>query len=175
MLGCAMSHRMVYEDMLVKGYKNALVLEDDVRLDERVEHIARALTEIPDNWGLLYFDYSKHERKPLVGGLKQMAYHVQRFFGAISYSHKSINNLYAVPFSQHWLKAGYHDYTDAYAISRSGAATLLKLQTPLQWVADNLLAFASTNKLVEAFAIKEKLFFQTSQTFDKSSSLVKPE
>jgi glycosyl transferase family 25 len=175
MLGCALSHRMVYEDLLIKGYKTALVLEDDVELAEQVDHLAQSLAELPENWGLLYFDYNKHERKPLVGNFIQIAYHVQRFFGAITYSHKAINNLYTRPYSQHWWKAGYHDYTDAYAVSRAGATTLLKLQTPVQWVADNLLAHACSNEMIEAFSLKEKLFYQTSQTIDKSTSLVKPE
>ena len=52
-----------------------------------------------------------------------------------------IKHLYAEPFSTHLKKAGYHEYTSAYAITLSAAQTLLKLQTPISFIADNLLGW----------------------------------
>lgn len=33
-LGCSWSHRMIYEDILAKGYKKVVILEDDVEMNK---------------------------------------------------------------------------------------------------------------------------------------------
>ena len=172
-LGCSWSHRMVYEDILAKGCKQALILEDDVILNTAaLPAFEQAMQELPASWELLYLDYALHEKKPLLAGIKQGWYHIQRFFGGITYSHQTIQNLYPKPFSSNLQTAGYHDFTDAYAITAAGAAKLLQLQTPISRVADNLLAHACSNKIVNGFVLKQKLFSQHSQGTDGAHSYV---
>jgi glycosyl transferase family 25 len=172
-LGCSWSHRMVYEDILAKGFQRVLILEDDVVINQdALQQLPAAWMELPADWQLLFLDYSKNEKQPLFGFLKQSWYHAQRAFSSLTYSHTTIRNLYAKPFSKHWLHAGFHDYSDAYAVSGTGAAALLQLQTPIQWLADNLLAVAATSKKLYAFSIRPRLFSQTSQPGGSAQSLV---
>lgn len=172
-LGCSWSHRMVYEDMLAKGYKKILILEDDVKLNQTsLPTFEKAISELPADWELLYLDYSKNEHRTLLKRIRQFWYHIQRFFGALNWSHKTIKNLYPKTFSAHLKIAGFHDYTDAYAITDLAAGKLLQMQTPIQFVADNLLAHACTNRVVRGFIITDKLFTQHSQNSNPADSYI---
>ena len=172
-LGCGWSHRMVYEDMLAKGFTKVLILEDDVKLNRDVlPNFEKALSELPADWELLYLDYAKHENRNIFKRSRQFWYHIQRFFGGLNWTHKTIRNLYPRPFSANLKFAGFHDYTDAYAITNHAAGKLLKLQTPLQYVADNLLAYACSNELIKSFIVTEKIFSQHSQSSNPGDSYV---
>ena len=167
-LGCALGHRMIYEDILQQGYRRVLILEDDVEPVPELElYLAAVLQELPENWDLLYFDYDKH-RTPRP--LKQVWYHVQHALGLLKWPHLQIRNLYSRPFSPHLRRAGFHDYTSAYALSALGAKTLLQLQTPVSYVADNLLATAATNGIIRSFISDPRLFHQRSQGNHASES-----
>ncbi len=163
-VGCSWSHRMVYEEVVQQGYDKVLVLEDDV-----LPHppgfaaLAAALAELPPDWQLLYFDYLKNTRPPALGWLKQGVYHLQKLAGRLPWSHATIRHLYARPHNTHLRRAGFHEFTSAYAITQTAARQLLALQTPIQFIADNLLAHAATNQLLNAFIMEPKLFVQESQ------------
>ncbi len=160
-VGCALSHKNIYEDIVRNNYQRTLILEDDVALIESsLRSFPAIITELPQDWELLYLDYNKNEKNQL---LKKYWYHLQRFAGGLKWDHTIINNLYPRHFSQHLSFAGFHDYTDAYAISLPGAKKLLELQSPVSYVADNLLAIASASKKVKAFISHPKLFQQLSQ------------
>ena len=167
-LGCALGHRMIYEDILQQGYQRVLILEDDVEpVPEPEQQLSAILQELPDDWDLLYLDYDKNlSPRPL----KQAWYHVQHALGLLKWSHTQIRNLYPRPFSPHLRRAGFHDYTSAYALSAKGAKTLLQLQTPVSYVADNLLATAATRGTVDAFISLPRLFRQRSQGIHASES-----
>ena len=66
--------------------------------------------------------------------------------------------MYARPFSKYLKKAGFHDYTYAYAINRNAAEKLMKMQTPIQYIADNLLAHAATKEIINAYIIYPPVF-----------------
>ena len=167
-IGCALSHKNIYEEIINNGYTKTLILEDDVEaIIEPINLFSEIIKELPDDWELLYFDYSKNEDQQ---HLKKYWYHLQKIMGGLKWDHATINNLYAEHFSKHLSVAGFHDYTDAYAITLSGAKKLLELQSPVSYVADNLLAIASASKKLNAFISHPKLFQQLSQgestTFD---------
>ncbi|MBC7688942.1 MAG: glycosyltransferase family 25 protein [Aquabacterium sp.] len=162
---CAWSHKLVYEDVLNNGYKKVLILEDDVTAVSNNQDLLPAIIqELPANWELLYFDYSKNEKPQPI---KQYWYHLQKMLGGLTWSHASIANLYPKKISEHLASAGYHDYTSAYAITAAAAEKLLQLQTPIAYLADNLLATACTTNLVNGFISRPKLFTQLSQGDDK--------
>jgi glycosyl transferase family 25 len=158
---CALSHTKVYEEIINKNYKRTLILEDDVEPLEELKIFSEIVNELPAGWELLYLDYSKNEKqKPL----KKFWYHLQKITGGLKWDHTIINNLYPKKVSEHIAIAGFHDYTDAYAVSPGGAKKLLALQTPVSYVADNLLATASSSRKIKAFISIPKLFNQLSQT-----------
>jgi glycosyl transferase family 25 len=54
-IGCGVSHMKIYEDALKNNYKNILVLEDDVYFcDELYEELDKAMSELPEDYDILY-------------------------------------------------------------------------------------------------------------------------
>lgn len=59
-VACAYSHYFVYKDILEKGYKKCLILEDDFVLEETLHQLFHSVfDDIPKNWELLYFCNSR--------------------------------------------------------------------------------------------------------------------
>jgi len=165
MLGCTITHKMVYEDVLKHGYKKVLIFEDDILpVEEGLKLFTTIMQELPNDWEMLYFDYNKNVEPPAGGFLKQQFYHVQKFFGGLNLTHKTISNLYARPYSKHLRIAGYHDFGSAYALTLGAAKKLVDLQTPIAYWSDHLLAYACSNKILKAYITVPKLFIQESQT-----------
>lgn len=169
-IGCARSHAMIYEDIIKNNYQKALILEDDaVPSEHGINTFTAVINELPADWEMLYLDYAKNENAPATGFLKKIVYHLQHTLGVLKWNHQMISNLYAKKISAHIAKAGFHDYTDAYAVTNTGAKKLLQLQTPISFVADNLLAHASTNEIVKTYITLPKIFEQESQQSGKPS------
>jgi glycosyl transferase, family 25 len=171
-IGCSWSHRLVYEDILKNGYGEVLILEDDVTIAAGISIFTEVVNELPGDWELLYFDYHKNIEGSIATKLKQQAYHIQKLVGGLKWSHQTIDNLYAKGYSPHLKKAGYHMYTSAYAITATAAKKLLQMQTPIAYIADDLLAHAVTNNVVKGFISVPKLFTQESQGNKTSGSYV---
>jgi hypothetical protein len=77
----------------------------------------------------------------------------------LKWNHRIINNLYPRPFSGHLKRAGMHDGPYAYAITLDAAKHLLKKQTPVSYLADDVLAYAITDDELNAFLTSPKLFY----------------
>jgi glycosyl transferase, family 25 len=162
-LACSISHKMMYEDMLAKNYEQILIFEDDVVPDEMmVKQIPEIIQQIPGDCELLMWGWGKNGTTPAIAPLKKALYHLQHSTGLLKWSHKVISNIYATPFSKNIKKAGFHDYTYAYAINRAGAKKLLQMQTPLQYIADNLLAYAATTGVVTGYITFPMIFLHDS-------------
>jgi len=153
-IACSWSHRMMYEDMLEHTYSRILIFEDDAMPDpEMMKQVPAILSEIPDDCELLMWGWDKNGESGITSFLKQTGYHIQNKFGLLKWSPTMINNLFARSFSPNLKKAGFHDYTYAYAITKSGAEKLLQMQTPIQYIADNLLAHAITKNIVNGYIV----------------------
>jgi glycosyl transferase family 25 len=162
-IACSWSHRMMYEDILANNYKRVLIFEDDAVPDpEQMKNITAILSEIPEDLELLFWGWGKNGRPPAGAFLKKAVYHFQHSLGLLKWNHHVIRNLYARPFSQNLKKAGFHDYTYAYAVTKSGAEKLLQMQTPIQYIADNLLAHASTEGVVGGYITYPAVFLHDS-------------
>jgi glycosyl transferase, family 25 len=158
-IACAWSHKMMYEEIIKNNYTRVLIFEDDAVPDENnMKQVVEILREIPATCELLLWGWGKNGDRTFFGQIKQLLYHIQHFTGQLKWNHRIIRNLYARPFSKHLKKAGFHDFTYAYAISRSGAEKLLQMQTPIQYVADNLLAHAATNEVLDSYITSPKIF-----------------
>jgi glycosyl transferase, family 25 len=158
-IACSWSHKMMYKDMLNKNYNSVLILEDDAVPDENMmQKVPAILREIPEDCELLMWGWDKNGANNIGTVLKKIFYHFQHSLGKLKWNHRMIRNLYAKPFSQHLKKAGFHDYTYAYAINRSGAEKLIAMQSPIQYIADNLLAHAITNEIVNGYITWPQVF-----------------
>jgi glycosyl transferase family 25 len=150
---------MMYEDMLTNNFERIMIFEDDALPDpERLKQIPQILSEIPADCELLMWGWSKNGDSDLNTIFKRAVYNIQRSLGILKWDHTIIKNLFAKPFSSHLKKAGFHDYTYAYAINRSAAEKLLQMQSPIQYIADNLLAHAVTNNLVNGYIVYPAAF-----------------
>lgn len=57
-LACVLSHLSIYKTALDRGYKNALILEDDILVHKDAkEHINTFMRNVPANWDMIYFGY----------------------------------------------------------------------------------------------------------------------
>lgn len=151
-IACALSHRMIYEDMLQNNYSRILIFEDDAVPDpENLKLIPAILSEIPSDCELLMWGWDKNEEENLTTSLKKYGYHLLHAIGLLKWDHTIINNLFAKPFSTHLKKAGFHDYAHAYGITKTAAEKLIQMQTPVQYIADNLLAYAITTNNISGY------------------------
>ena len=158
-IACSWSHKMMYEDMLRNKFERILIFEDDAVPDENALHlIPEILKELPADWELLMWGWDKNGKPPAAAGFKKMIYHLKHSTGNLKWDHQMIRNLYARPFSPHLRKAGFHDFTYAYAITAPAAEKLVRMQTPIQYIADNLLAHAATKDILKSFITWPAIF-----------------
>jgi glycosyl transferase family 25 len=162
-IACSLSHKMMYEEMLSENYNRILIFEDDAVPDTKmITKFADILQQIPPDCELLMWGWDKNGMDNIAARFKKAIYHFQHRIGRLKWDHQMIRNLYAKPFSSYLKKAGFHDYTYAYAISRSGAEKLINMQTPIQYIADNLLAHASTKELLKSYIVWPTVFLHDS-------------
>lgn len=162
-IACSWSHKMILEEMLTKNYQQILIFEDDAVPDEKmVRQISEILKEIPPDCDLLMWGWKKNGINNFGARLKKIIYHFQHIFHRLKWNHQIVRNIIAKPYSKHLKKAGFHDHTYAYAINRDGAEKLISMQTPIQYIADNLLAYANTKKLVNGYITFPKVFLHDS-------------
>ena len=162
-IACAWSHRMIYEDMLAHNFARVLVFQDDAVPDPKVlSLIPTILAEIPPDCEALWWGWEKNGSAGAGGWFKKIIYHFQHRFGKLKWDHRVIRNLYAKRFSPHLKRSGFHDYTYAYGITRSAAEKLVKMQTPVQFIADNLLAHAATKEILNGYISWPPVFLHDS-------------
>ena len=153
-IACSWSHKMMYEDMLKNHYDRVLIFEDDaVPEPEMIKRVPAILSEIPPDCELLMWGWDKNGESGLPAFLKKMGYNLQYRLGLLKWDPTIIKNLFARPFSANLKKAGFHDYTYAYGITKKGAEKLLRMQTPIQYIADNLLAHAITKNIINGYIV----------------------
>lgn len=158
-VACAWSHRMVFEDMIEKGYDKVLVFEDDVVPNpETVPLIPEILNSVPSDCEFLYWCWAKNGNYDFAAKLKHFFYHFTHAVGLLKWDHRMIKNLFAKPHSKYFKKAGFHEYNNAYALTRSAAEKLVKWQTPIQFIADNLTAHACTKELIKGYIVTPPVF-----------------
>ena len=162
-IACSWSHKMIMEEMLAKNYQRILIFEDDAIPDKKMaKQIPQILKEIPPDCELLMWGWNRNGIDNFGARFKKFIYHLDHSILRAKWNHQIVHNLIAKPFSKNLKKAGFHDYTLAYAINRVGAEKLINMQTPIQYIADNLLAYANTKKVVNSYITFPQIFFPDS-------------
>jgi glycosyl transferase family 25 len=173
-IACSLSHRSLYEKINADGSERVLILEDDVSVNlSSLAHLDLIFRELPPDWDLVYFGYLKHEYVTLHLRLKQIFYKIIGVLGLMKWSPEMISRFLPRPYSAHLKKAGFHDCTHAYAISRKAVLKLIKAQTPVIHRADDLLSQLVMKGELNAYVTEPKIFDQEGFSSDSSVSMVK--
>ena len=115
-------------------------------------------------WDLLYLGYQEMNMSmPLMIFIKwQFIYPVLIFLRIKSYDLKKIKRIFGRPYNNYWFRAGSHNTSHAYIVSRDGAKKILDYNTPVTLQADVVLMHLITDGKLNAFALKKPLFKQSS-------------
>ena len=64
-LGCAMSHRAVWADVIKHKYKRVIVLEDDITILEKDfnKKLSKVMNNLPDDFDVFFLDIAIRQRK----------------------------------------------------------------------------------------------------------------
>jgi len=161
-IACSLSHRRVYQRLLDCGHERALVFEDDVLpIPQHLPSLANVMRELPANWELLYLGYITNQRP--ISALRAQYY---RMLYSVWHNHvyrwraKDVDRLFPRPFSPLLYRAGYHNCTHAYALTRGAAQKLIDAQTPVSYCSDSALTHQVLRKRMEAFSVRRQLFSQ---------------
>ncbi len=162
-IGCALSHRRLYEDMVANGWERMVVFEDDVvpRTAE-LAALPDALGELPPTWELCYLGYWQNEIVTMNLRLRRAAYVALAPLGLSRWRVGEALRLLPRSFSPHLRRAGRHMCAHAYAVTREGARKLAAAQTPVAYSADQLLAMAILQGRLDAYVVSPVLFDQES-------------
>jgi glycosyl transferase family 25 len=159
LVGCAISHMKIYEDALKNNYKNILVLEDDVYFrHELYEELDKAMTELPEDYDILYLGCLGWCDKKQVYNMD--LYYLLFYFLSKCKSEcndecknkKIMNNKYIhvpeIPLTAH-----------AMIISNKGCRKLLNIIGKLYYHIDMIIA-VNSNEL-NIYTTKKRLIYQT--------------
>jgi glycosyl transferase family 25 len=172
MLCCALGHTKIYQEIINHGYKKTLILEDDILVNtEYLPQFEAIIRELPTNWDLCYLGYEKNEFFSWKEKIKQQFYQLFPVHAQLRLNSAIYKRYYAQPLSQHIKIAGFHDCTHAYAITLPAARVLLKMQQPVIYNPDNLLAIAAATGKINAYVSNHKLFQQRSAFKNNFESL----
>ncbi|MDF2189624.1 glycosyltransferase family 25 protein [Paraflavitalea sp. CAU 1676] len=161
MFCCSLGHVKMYESILAHGYDRVLILEDDAFPVNENLSLFPAITEaLPNDWEVFYLGYEGNETFGWQQKIKRLLYMSFPSHASLHLSRKIYSNYYPRPLSAQIARAGFHDCTHAYAVTREGARKLLQKQTPVFYNADNLLAFAIANDELRGYISRPKLFNQ---------------
>lgn len=160
-VGCSLSHRAIYEEIVRNGWRRVVILEDDAVPDpEALELLPAALGQLPEGWELCYLGYLENERVTAAARLKRGLYRALAPLRLVRWRPEEVRRLLPRPFSANLRRAGRHLCTHAYAVSLEGARKLLAAQTPVGFNADQLLAFLILRGGLEAFVAFPRFFDQ---------------
>jgi len=162
-IGCSLSHINIYKEILKNGYRCTLILEDDIFLSkESGYNIQNALKELPENWEFLYLGYlENNDEMSLSVKLRiHIAYPLLHLFGLKKYSAERLRRKFYRPYSENLERAGFHAGTHAYGVSLNGAKKILSEQKPITMAPDNIVGKMCMDGNLNAFRLKERLFFQ---------------
>jgi glycosyl transferase family 25 len=145
-IACALSHRKIHEEIVRRGLKNTLILEDDV-VPQNMNALPGILSDWPKDAGIVYLGYWRREKWGFKQRAKTGIYLIYRWFrlgGWHRLKYERVRNYYCRPYSRHFLTSGYHNGSHAYSVSLEAAKALSQMQQPVIYLADHLLAFAAT-------------------------------
>ena len=165
-IACSLSHIKALNMFLENDeQKFALILEDDIEIInfEKLDNAIRSLSKTK-KWDLLYLGYQQMNLKmPRNIYLKFLfIYPILNFLNLKKYNLKKLRRTFARPYNKHWITAGSHNNSHAYLVTKSGAKKIVNSNTPVYAQSDVILMDLITNGSIEALALKNPVFEQSS-------------
>jgi len=165
-IACSLSHIKALKTFLEDEKQDyALFLEDDISISN-FDTLKNAINYMPpkEAWDLLYLGYQEMNMSmPLMIFIKwQFIYPILIFLRIKLYDLKKIKRIFGRPYNNYWFRAGSHNTSHAYIVSRDGAKKILDYNTPVTLQADVVLMHLITDGKLNAFALKKPLFKQSS-------------
>lgn len=158
-IGCTISHRMAYEDMVRNDHERALILEDDAFLpEERASTVKPVLDQLPSDWDLLYFFAERKDDNRWLDAKVRWLYPFLTWSGIRRYDMKAIRSSYSRPYSRNLRHAGKHWMALAYGITADTARWLIEYQTPVVTISDDALRTFCARQDTRAFLSTPDVF-----------------
>ncbi len=167
-IGCALSHRQIYEQTVRHGWSRVLVLEDDAGPSGDIGCAAAALAELPDDWELFYAGWSNFEVVTRRMRLKRAAYVGLSALQLLKWTPEQVLRMHPSSYSLHLRRAGLHHGAFAYAFTLGTARKLLEAQTPIAYSADQLFVHLVLSGAVKSFVAQPKLFSEESASIARA-------
>lgn len=160
-IACSLSHRHLYEHIVENGYQRVLIFEDDaVPLFDQDGELQQSVEELPADWEMVYFGYSKNETATPALKRKQAFYRIICHLKLIKWSPLMVSNFLPKPYSRHLQKAGFHDLMHSYGVTLEACKKLIPAQTPVVFNADPLVTHLVMNGQLNAYITRKKFFTQ---------------
>ncbi|NRB11368.1 MAG: glycosyltransferase family 25 protein [Rickettsiaceae bacterium] len=146
--GCYCSHMEMWHNMASQNIKYALVLEDDITLeDEFSKNFAELITNLPKDWDIIYL---------------YLGYSPGKQFNKIVFNDKLLkimpDNLFIYA-------------TAGYLISKKGAEKLMKYSSSFSYPIDNRMSQALNERIINAYKTKS-LYINTPLSQDPRDSTI---
>ncbi|MGQ8364177.1 glycosyltransferase family 25 protein [Glaciecola sp. 1036] len=163
-LGCADSHRRIYQDAVENQYRRVAIFEDDAVPNPKVlANFAQQMATLPQDWDTVIFDYYDAHFEDFKGKLKQATYKMFHKLHIANW-HKVpvelIDQMLMRDFNQYFYLSGRFSGSHAYAVSLNAAKKYLAYQTPIKLQADRIFYYHKSSFPLHNFACKEPMFLQ---------------
>jgi glycosyl transferase family 25 len=160
-IACTLSHARVWRRVVDEGHRRVLVFEDDAEpIPETIAAAPAVLAQLPSSFELVYLGYNLHEAVPLRRRLDRAAYVALGALRLVRWTPREAMNLLPRPYSSNLRRAGWHDFTHAYALTAPAARKLLAAQTPVVSNVDTGITRLILRRELEAYVSDPKLFRQ---------------
>lgn len=156
-LGCACSHKRIWQDIVDKNYKNVLIFEDDVVLTSYFDkYLSLALNFVPKDYNILFLSVLDFSWSYRIGSNSIL----DKFHSSFN---KKIKNIF-------FKKINRDAYLlSAYILNKDGAEKLLEISyyfdNKIKIIADQMTASAIDKNILRAYVIKPLIAKQDRDKF----------
>lgn len=144
-IGCACSHKKIWEEIVSNNYKNTLVLEDDIIFAPNFKnYLYRALSNVPKDYNFLYLGIYDNRESYVDIISPKILMRLKRVLDRHFYNpfFKQVRRLVGS--------------TESYIVSQEGA-NILKLNTNKFWQIDRVISTLIEKEILTAYVIKPVL------------------
>ena len=164
---CAIGHRMVYEKFLETDAQRALVFEDDVVSHKISENeIEKMLAMAPKDAEIIYWGWWLGRFRPWSRIAQQAIDHMRSHLGLYADSHTQIRNRFMKRYNRYYHTSAGNYLLHAYTLSRSGAETMIEMNTPIVMNSDHVPIKAIEHGHMQGYVAITELFWQRSHELD---------